>query len=157
MPINPSQLVGPNEGTATTNIERQALNSIMNPGSGYTTNVGATAITLTAAQLTVGRNVAVINITGITSATTATLDTVANLVAQLQSVLGPNVNVVGLSWIVRVVNTATTFTATVTTSTGWGTLGGTQTVASNTFRDFVVTITSLTTASWQSVGTGTQS
>jgi hypothetical protein len=44
----------------------------------------------------------------------------------------------------------------VTTNTGW-TLSGTMTIAANTWREFVVTLNTLTTATLQSVATGTYS
>ncbi|KVT62181.1 hypothetical protein WK54_07680 [Burkholderia ubonensis] len=79
----------------------------------------------------------------------------ANLIASLPSVVQSNP--VGLTWQLRVINSSGgAFAWTVTTNTGW-TLGGSMGVNQNTFRDFVVTITSATTATIQSVGTGTQS
>ncbi|CAB3720143.1 hypothetical protein LMG22037_04693 [Paraburkholderia phenoliruptrix] len=80
-----------------------------------------------------------------------TLPTVANLIASLPSVV--QANPVGITWQLRVINVATTQTLTMTTNTGW-TLAGTMTVSTTTFRDFVVTITSATTASLQAVGSG---
>jgi hypothetical protein len=56
----------------------------------------------------------------------------------------------------RIINENTTQTITVTTNTGW-TLTGTMTIATNTFRDFVVNLTSLSAATLTSVGTGTYS
>lgn len=81
-----------------------------------------------------------------------TLPTVANLVAALPAAVQSNP--VGITWQLRVINVGTTQTLTMTTNTGW-TLGGTMTLATATFRDFVVTITSATTASLQNVGSGT--
>jgi hypothetical protein len=81
-----------------------------------------------------------------------TLPTIANLIQALPAVV--QANPVGITWQLRIINVNTTQTLTVTTNTGW-TLGGTMTVASQTFRDFVVTITSATTASIQAVGSGT--
>ncbi|PRF97455.1 hypothetical protein [Burkholderia ambifaria] len=80
-----------------------------------------------------------------------TLPTVANLIAALPAVV--QANPVGLTWQLRVINVATTQTLTMTTNTGW-TLAGTMTIATTVFRDFVVTITSATTASLQAVGAG---
>lgn len=80
-----------------------------------------------------------------------TLPTVANLIAALPaSVIN---SPVGLSWQLRIINVATTQTVTVTTNTGW-TVSGTATIATTVFRDFVVTITSATTATIQAVGAG---
>jgi hypothetical protein len=81
-----------------------------------------------------------------------TLPTVANLIASLPSVV--QANPVGITWQLRVINVGTTQTLTMTTNTGW-TLNGTMTLATATFRDFVVTITSATTAVIQNVGSGT--
>lgn len=80
-----------------------------------------------------------------------TLPSIANLIAALPAVV--QANPIGLTWQLRIINVATTQTLTVTTATGW-TLGGTMTIATTTFRDFVVTITSATTASIQAVGSG---
>lgn len=81
----------------------------------------------------------------------ATLPTVANLIAALPSAV--QASPVGITWQLRIINVATTQTITMTTNTGW-TLNGTMTVATTTWRDFVVTITSATTASIQNVGGG---
>jgi hypothetical protein len=82
-----------------------------------------------------------------------TLPTVAALLASLPA----NVQAapVGTSWQLRVVVlNAAAFSWTVTTNTGW-TLVGAQTLAANTWRDFVIQITSATTATITSVGLGT--
>lgn len=78
-----------------------------------------------------------------------TLPTVANLVAAMTSPM------VGQSYTLRVINrSSATFAWTVLTNTGW-TLNGLMTVNQNTFRDFVVTLTSLSAATLQTVGIGT--
>ncbi|WP_153067620.1 hypothetical protein [Paraburkholderia graminis] len=81
----------------------------------------------------------------------ATLPTVANLIAALPATVQSSP--VGLSWQLRIINVATTQTITVTTNTGW-TVSGTATIATTVWRDFVVTITSATTATIQAVGAG---
>lgn len=81
----------------------------------------------------------------------ATLPTVANLIAALPAAVQSSP--VGLSWQLRIINVATTQTITVTTNTGW-TVSGTATIATTVWRDFVVTITSATTATIQAVGAG---
>lgn len=79
-----------------------------------------------------------------------TLPTVANLLAAF-----PNAQN-GYSYKLRVIN-ANSGTATIVTNTGW-TLTGTLTLATNTWRDFVVTVnTAAATATAVSVGTGTYS
>lgn len=82
----------------------------------------------------------------------ATLPTVANLIAALPASVQSAPT--GLSWQLRILNIATTQTITVTTNTGW-TVSGTATVATTTWRDYVVTITSATTATIQNVGGST--
>ena len=59
------------------------------------------------------------------------------------------------SYRLRVTNfQAGAFAITITTNTGW-TLVGTMTIAQNTWREFIVTQTSGTTATLQAVATGT--
>lgn len=118
----------------------------------YQTNTATTAATLSAANI-VGAGSPVetyLNMTGTLGAGAAlTLPTVAAMVA---AIANPQV---GGNYKLRVINSsAGNFAWTVTTNTGW-TLGGTMTVAQNTWRDFVINLTSLTAATLQSVGTGT--
>lgn len=83
-----------------------------------------------------------------------TLPTVANLIATMT----PQQAQVGSTVVLRILNTSSQ-TATLTTNTGW-TLNGTQTIATATWRDFIMQITALgttPTATVQSVGVGTQS
>jgi len=121
----------------------------------YNTAANTSAFTATGQQIS-GAAQVFLNLTGTLGAGAAlTLPTVAALIAALPSAV--QANPVGITWQLRVINSSSgAFAWTVTTNTGW-TLGGTQSVAQNTWRDFVVTITSPTTASIQSVGTGTQS
>ena len=64
---------------------------------------------------------------------------------------------IGSTYRLRVINRSSgNFAWTMTTNTGW-TLTGTMTIAQNTWRDFVVTLTSLTAATLQAVGVGTDS
>ncbi|HDR9243664.1 TPA: hypothetical protein QDB49_001211 [Burkholderia vietnamiensis] len=119
----------------------------MNPfqETGYNVAANTSGFTLSAAQVS-GAAQNFLNLTG-------TLGAGAN--AQLPTVVqnAP----IGLSFQLRVINSSSgAFAWTVTTNTGW-TLGGTMTIAQNTWRDFIVTITSATTATLQAVGTGTQS
>jgi hypothetical protein len=77
------------------------------------------------------------------------LPTVAALAATLQNL------VAGQSWMVRILNHGSASTAwTVTTNTGW-TLNGTMTIALNTWRDFLITMTSSSAAVIQNLGGGT--
>lgn len=62
---------------------------------------------------------------------------------------------VGQSYLLRVIN-SNSGTATIVTNTGW-TLTGTLTLATNTWREFVITKTGTGTYTGASVGTGTNS
>lgn len=117
----------------------------------YKTNSATSATALTAANISGAPDV-VLNLTGtLGAAANAQLPTVAALVAAI-----PNA-VSGQSYRLRIINSSSgAFAWTVTTNTGW-TLGGTMSVAQNTFRDFVLTLTSLTAATLQAAGTGTWS
>lgn len=115
--------------------------------------VAANNLNLTAAQI----SGAVANVdTQITAAfaaaTTITLPTVASLVKSLHAPTAQT------SYRLRITNAqAGAFAGTVTTNTGW-TLTGNMAIAQNTWREFVVTITSIggaPTATLQSVATGT--
>lgn len=64
---------------------------------------------------------------------------------------------VGQSWNVRITNTGAGTLTLTTDAGGTVTMTGTMTVPQNTFRDFVVTINTATTATVRSVGTGTYS
>ena len=123
----------------------------------YVANAATSSTTLTAANIAGGANsnspVEVdLNLTGALAAgATATLPTVAALVAAI-----PNA-IAGQTYKLRVINSSTgAFAWTLSTAAGW-TLNGTMSVAQNTWRDFVVTLTSLSAATLQSVGTGTWS
>lgn len=118
----------------------------------FNTNAATTSATLTAANISGGVASSDLQLTGtLAGAANATLPTVASLVLALHS------PTVGTGYRLRITNaSAGAFAWTVLTNTGW-TLAGTQTIAQNTWREYVVTLTSLTTASLQSVATGTYS
>lgn len=62
---------------------------------------------------------------------------------------------IGMSYVLRIINTnAGTLTITADASI---TTTGTMTIATNTWREFVITFTSATTATMKSIGTGTTS
>lgn len=85
-------------------------------------------------------------------ANAVTTRTAAQIYADLQALMGV-APPIGFSWLFRIVNTGNN---TVTLTAGAGvTINGTATAATNTFRDWIVTITSPTTLTIQSVGTGT--
>jgi hypothetical protein len=115
-------------------------------GAKYSAAANTTNFNATAAQVGGAYDV-ILNCTGaLGSGQTITLPTVAALVAAI-----PNAHV-GQSYRLRIINSgAGAFAWTVTTNTGW-TLTGTMTVAQNTFREFVVTLTSLAAAVIQSAG-----
>ncbi len=116
----------------------------------YNTNTATSATTLTAANISGGNVEVTLNMTGtLAGAANATLPTVASLVAAI-----PGASV-GQSYKLRIINSgAGAFAWTVVTNTGW-TLAGTMTVANLAYRDFYVTLTSLTAATLQAIGGGT--
>jgi len=158
MTINPVATVSPNEMTYALDNLIQTLNAVQNPQVAYVANATATAGgTLTAAQIATGRVINIMDMTGAGNGGSWALPTVALLLAYLQAQMGSGVNVVGHSWLLRVISETSGQTITVAQSsaTDW-TLSGTMTVAGTpTFRDFVCTLTSTTAATIQSVGTGT--
>lgn len=83
-----------------------------------------------------------------------TLPSVASIIAA-EVGFGPQ-DIIGWQYRLRIVNVATTQIITVVAGAGW-TLApvGTYTIANNTYRDFVVQITSPTTAVLTNIGTGT--
>jgi hypothetical protein len=118
----------------------------------FNSNAATSGATLTAANVTGGEATVDLALTGTLGAgANAQLPTVANL---LQSMYAP---AVGSTYRLRILNrSSANFAWTVTTNTGW-TLTGTMSIAQNTWRDFVVTVTSLTAATLQAVGVGTDS
>ena len=126
------------------------------PGStkdaAFNTNAATTSTTLTAANISGGVASVDLALTGaLGGAANATLPTVASLVLALHS------PTVGTAYRLRITNQSSgAFAWTVLTNTGW-TLAGTQTIAQNTWREYVVTLNTLTTATLQSVATGTYS
>ena len=118
----------------------------------YSTNASTSASTvLTAADIPIGVNEHTLNLTGaITVASNAQLPAVLDLIAAI-------VPSVGQTCKLRIINGGGTGSGvwTITTNTGW-TLNGTMTLASaKGYRDFYITLTSLTTATLQSLGGGT--
>lgn len=92
-------------------------------------------------------------------ATALTLPSAASVVAQIQNVLqaqglGPNYNIpTNFGFYLRIINT-NAGTLTLTAGTG-NTITGPATLATNTWRDYYVTVTGLATVTYQSVGAGT--
>ncbi len=155
MAINLDPFVAPNEITSAIDTLISQINATTNPVAAYITKTDTATATLTAANITAARDSLFVLMTGATAGSTLTLDTVANVVAALQQIVGPNVNLAGYSMWVRIINHGGGNTWTVTTATGW-TLTGTQTVATGTWRDFVLVLDSATAGRFQSVGKGTE-
>lgn len=118
----------------------------------FNTNTATSGATLSAANVTGGTATVDLAMTGTLGAgANAQMPTVANLVAAIPCFT------VGQSYRLRIINrSSANFAWTVTTNTGW-TLTGTMTIAQNTWRDFVVTVTSASAATLQAVGIGTDS
>jgi hypothetical protein len=118
-------------------------------GCAYNTNSATSGTTLTGANLTGAPDVT-LNMTGTMGGdANAQLPTCSNLFAAI-----PNA-AAGQSYRLRVINSSSAnHVWTLTTNTGW-TLNGTMTIAQDTWRDFYVTLGSSTTATLQSIGTGT--
>jgi hypothetical protein len=118
----------------------------------YNTNTATSGTTLTGANVTGGQLEVVLNLTGtLGGGANAQMPTVANLVSAI-----PNA-VAGQEYKLRIINSSSASdTWTVTTNTGW-TLTGTMTIAQNTWREFFVSLTTLSAAVLQQIGTGTNS
>lgn len=116
----------------------------------FKTNTATGDATLAAANISGGSASVDLAMTGALAAGGAlTLPTVANLAATLPGLT------IGHSYRLRICNqSSNNFAWTVTTNTGW-TVTGTATIAQNTWREFVITFTSLTAATIQNVAIGT--
>ena len=117
----------------------------------YNTNTATSGTTLTSANISGANQKVVLNLTGtLGGGANAQLPTVANLVAAI-----PNA-AAGQSYELRVINSSSAnFAWAITTNTGW-TLNGTMiTISQNTWRDFLVTLTTTSAAVLQTVGNGT--
>lgn len=116
----------------------------------FNTNTATAGTTLTAANVTGGTNSVDLALTGTLGAgANAQMPTVAAMTLAMQA------PTIGSSFRLRIANqSSANFAWTVTTNTGW-TLTGTMTIAQNTWREFVVTLTSLTAATLQNVAVGT--
>jgi hypothetical protein len=164
MPINLTNFVGPNEITSWYDQLIGQINSTQGPTVGYAVFGNTGSITMPAAQMSTGRDISYVNMTGALAANaTLTTDTAANIITLLQGLFGPNVNVVGTTWALRISNASTgAFSWTVAGGTGVTvtSMGGGATslaIAQNTWREFLVSVTSATTVTLVSVGTGTVS
>lgn len=122
------------------------------PAAAYTTSTATSATILTAAKLTGGGGEVYLAMTGTLAAgATATTDTAANIIAAIPYAY------VGQTYTLRIVNESSgAFAWTLAGGTGV-TIVGTATIAQNTWREYVVTIATATTVTFQNVGTGTYS
>ena len=130
---------------------------LVQPGSTkqavYNTNAATASATLTAANISGGVASVDLNLSGtLGAAGTATFPTVAALVAALHT------PTVGTSYRLRVIKSSADANAwTLATGTGWTFSGPTLTIASGAWLEGVVTLTSLTAATFQTVARGTYS
>lgn len=122
----------------------------------YNTNTATAGTTLTAANITGSADSVYLAMTGtLGGAANVQLPTVAALVAVLQA--NSAASPINQSYVLRIINAgAGAFAWTPTTNTGWTINAGlAATIPQNTWRDYIVTVTALTTATLQYVSTGT--
>lgn len=119
------------------------------PQTQYTAIATNTPATLTGAQMAGAGDVTVNMTAALAGAGTLNSATAAQIVAAIPGAQP------GFSYNLRVINSSSgNFAWTLTTATGI-TLTGTMTIAQNTWRDFYITLTSLTAVAIQNIGTGT--
>ena len=148
----------PSEPAGNGTIQREDINAIVawlrSGNSVVTPNDNGTTQNLTVAQISSAGFDDVYHRSTGGATPTLTLPTVASMLALLPDV------VVGSTWYVRIINN-NSGTATIALPGGGGwTSSGTLTLATNTWRDFVISVTSLTgigAATITSVGTGADS
>jgi len=160
MPINPlytQNIDGMPIGQTTPSSGSFTSLAVSVPAHVYnavTTSVGSNNIPLTGANLTGGWIYVAMDVTTVISAgCTLTLPSVAATVVAMKAAgLSP---VVGTSWLIDIYNDqsgAYNFTLTVDTGATWTLSGTAQTIAKGTLRSYVVTLTSLTAGTIQSLG-----
>ena len=115
----------------------------------YHAATNTTSFTATAAQVTGGEAFVELDCTGAGSTGTVTMPTVAAIVAAL------GISEPGQSWVLRIKNTgySGTITLAVDASAQFA-LTGTATIATTTWRDYLITLTSLTAGTIQNLGGG---
>lgn len=122
------------------------------PSDQYTAVSGNTPLTLTGAQYAGAQDVTVQLTATLAGAGALTTPTAAQIVAAI-----PNA-IVGQTYKLKLVNTSSGAFAWTQNAGSGVTLTGTQTINQNTWRDFLVTLTSLTAVAVQATGaTGTAS
>jgi hypothetical protein len=120
------------------------LTSLAEPESKFVLNAGAGPLVASAGDLT-GANRVYAQYSGV-NGSTLTTRTAAQMIAD--GGYG-----VGATWVVRVINTAA---GNLTLTAGSGvTVTGKTVIATNTYVDYVVTVTGAATITFQSVGSGT--
>jgi hypothetical protein len=123
--------------------------SIGLPGAQYTDVSDATPATLLGSEIAGAADVTVNMTANLGGAGTLNVPTAVNIVAAITGATA------GMKYRLRIINSSASANAwTVTTAAGV-TLQGTMTIAQNTWRDFYVTLTSLTAVEIRSIGTGT--
>ncbi len=134
--------------TGTTVTMNNIANGIISTALAAQFSTGTTATTFTAGELT-GANIVVYTNTQATPGSLATR-TATQMIADIGNAT------IGQTWMLRVINGQGTGTLTITAGTDV-TLTGTATVAINSWRDFVCTVTSIAlhTITMQNAGTGT--
>lgn len=123
------------------------------PDAAFNSNTATASATLTAANVTGGSASVDLNLSGtLGAAGAATLPLVTDLVKSLWAAK------IGDSYRLRIIKSSADANAwTVTTNTGWTLTGPTMTIASGAWLEGVVTLTSLTAATFQTVARGTYS
>lgn len=134
----PNTFLTPNQIVSLSTVKAQA----------YNTSALAAAGTLTAANVTGATDTLFLGMTGtFVAGVNIQMPTAAAIFAALNGMQG-----VGSTYVLRVINPSTQ-TLTITTNAGI-TISGSATLATLTFRDFLITITSATAISVQDVGAG---
>jgi hypothetical protein len=153
IPMDTQQSAGQMPETYAGSVLQIAQYAASGPAGGpaIATPDNGTTQTLTAAMVGVANKQFVSHVSTGGATPSLTLPTVAALLAAFPALQA------GSSYTLRLIN-SNSGTATVVTNTGW-TTSGTLTAATNTTRDFLVSITSvsLATATITSIGTGTNS
>ena len=121
------------------------VSSVSPIAASYNTNAATSGTTLTAANITGGQQYVVLGLTGANGApANGQLPTVASMIAAMHSPTA------GSSFELRIIQSSAQ-PWTITTNTGW-TLTGSMAIPASGWRDFIVKMNSLTTATLQTVG-----
>ena len=121
------------------------VSSVSPIAASYNTNAATSGTTLTAANITGGQQYVVLGLTGANGApANGQLPTVASMIAAMHSPTA------GSSFELRIIQSSAQ-PWTITTNTGW-TLTGSMAISASGWRDFIVKMNSLTTATLQTVG-----